>query len=115
MELDHRLRRILEQLLTKTRAGELNWRVDPNNESGFVMGFSVGGVHLVKEVPIADPDRILFKLTNVEGKSAGSWIIEEGDADWQIAQELYNWATLMARGGDQFLDHLERALERSAS
>jgi hypothetical protein len=114
---DEKARKILEGLLEKTRANQVNWRLPTMLESdnwqdatSFILRLPESSVFVEFKSPPADPDRYVVEFYNKNDIIVKKLIIEEGHPSWELAQSLYGEAGRVAVGWDQVLVDIEKAV-----
>jgi hypothetical protein len=114
---NEKARKILEGLLEKTRANQVNWRLptmlesdDWQDATSFILRLPESSVFVEFKSPLVDPDRYVIEFYNKNDVIVKKLIIEEGDPSWELAQSLYGEAGRVAVGWDQVLVDIEKAV-----
>jgi len=114
---DERVWEILERLLQKSRANQVNWRLptmlesdDWRDATSFMLRLPESSVFVEFESPPVDPDRFVVEFYNKDDVIVKRLVIEEGDPSWTLAQSLYGEAGRVAVGWDQVLVDIEKAV-----
>jgi len=113
---DEQARKIVERLLERTRAQQVNWRPDEDQaEDGEVTGFYVlfpkSSITVSFNSPVAEPDTIDIAFRNDSDYIVKRWVVEEGDPDWSLVRSLYDEAGSCVLGWDGVLSDIENAID----
>jgi len=108
-----KLRQLVERLLTKSRANQVNWR--PENGFGkttsFVLELPRSRVVVEYVSPTTQADLIRVRVANKDGNAVAEWSADEDAADWPLAQSLFTEANRVVLHGDEILKEVETAIE----
>jgi hypothetical protein len=114
---DEKALRILDRLLEKTRADQVNWRPptmlesdDWRDATSFVLRLPESSVFVEFESPPAESDRFVIEFYNKNDIIVKKLIIDEDHPSWGLAQSLYGEAGRVAVGWDQVLVDIEKAV-----
>jgi hypothetical protein len=114
---DEQALKILDRLLEKTRAGQVNWRLPTMLESdgwrdatSFVLRLPESSVFVEFESPSSDSDRYVVEFYNKNDVLVKKLTIEEGHPSRGLVQALYSEAGRVAVGWDAVLVDIEKAV-----
>ena len=102
---------IARGLLAKTQAEKSKWqRSGPEDDRAFRLELPKSKVILRFSSPRTEPDAILLDLCRGDGIPVGTWTVQEGDEDWQLARKLYAEVQRRVVGWSEVLEDIEKYL-----
>jgi hypothetical protein len=122
------LRRIVEHLLAKTKAGQANWtRKAPDSEvpeTSYELALPQSRIVITYTRPRARPDVVKLQFINPDGLIVDSWKVEEPDYDpdvepiehadpdgsWRLLSGLFAEIHRTVTGWDKVIRDVETAL-----
>ncbi len=104
-------REIARGLLAKTQAGQANWKQVVADPHDFLLTLPQSKVDVRYLSPATEVDRVRLQLCRTDGVSVGTWEVEEGDEDWDLARELYHTVERSVVGWDKVLEDVEQFLK----
>jgi hypothetical protein len=113
---DDRLREIAKQLLARTRANAVEWKVDSDNTAGgafLLLVLPHSQIRILSFSPKAEPDRVVMQVCNEAGRRVAELRADEGDEDWELLRQLHDEAYRYATGWDKVLSDIEDAIFKS--
>jgi len=102
----------LAQLLGKAAAGmsgaaALGLSGAVSSPTKFVLPLRNAVVQLDFASPKTQPDKVSLQLLDGDNRLAGSWEVEEGEIDWDLAIELYQEVSKQVNKWDKVLEEVE--------
>ena len=110
---DERAYGILQRLLEKTRANQVNWRSEDELTEDLPSFYMLLPASILSVAPgSAGPDleSVVIDFRNTEDAIVKRVVIEEGSPQWSMAKGLYEEAGRVSLGWDRVLDDLETAV-----
>ncbi len=127
-----RFRKMVRDLLEKTKAGQVNWIRNPAKsqipETSYAVILLQSRIVLTYTIPRAAPDCISLELQNEEGVAVDSWVLEEPDfdpehedldaadpdGDWRLLYGLFSEVHRRMTGWDKVVSEVEKAISESS-
>lgn len=118
------------ELLTKTKARQVNWNPKPivsdRSETGYEVVLPQSRIVLRYTIPRAEPDFVTLEFRNSDGLVVDSWSVAEPDendpnldevesSDWRLLHGLFMEVHRQATGWDKVLSDVEKALAAQGS
>ncbi len=106
---------ILQRLLERSQAGEVNWIADDfEPQRIYYLHFPSSCLVLTYRSPRTEPDGIEVAIKkndpSEEEVTVTSLYVEEGDEDWELVHDLYREAERRVTKWDQVLSGIESAM-----
>ena len=109
-----KFRELMEGLLAKSKAGEVNWRMSDTHridrETEYLIlleNFSLAMVYK-KSVAI---DSISVSIDDSQHRLIDQFVYEEGGEGWDLAVALFAQAESTVLGSDRVIDQFEKAIK----
>lgn len=108
---------ILERLLKKSRANQVNWQrgaswhlANLSDAHSFVVVLPESSIEISFQSPETDPDCFVVSFKNKAGVTVKTIVLDEDSKFWGLAQSLFDEGGRIAVGWDRVLDDIETAV-----
>jgi hypothetical protein len=108
-----KIRELLQQLLEKSRANQVYWRIGSHRsyvKRNVFVQFPESSIHVVHVSPPTEADVIYIVIYNEGGKEVARWEVTEDDRDWELASDLVAEAHRYVTNWDKVLEDVEKAV-----
>jgi len=109
--IPNQYRELFDVLATKTTRGEVNWTKSVRRDA-YVVSFAQFGLSMYLGNDEQGSTFILFKLINDQRQDADSFFIDESEAEWEAAFQLYSGAKRKAQRIDLTIDKVLEELKK---
>jgi hypothetical protein len=107
------IEKIANELLEKTRAGQVNWRIAGSSKTPRRFGVTLpqSRIFIEYQSPHTDADFIALSISRPDNVTVGSLEAAEGTPNWKLLRVLYQEASRVALGWDKVLEDVTEALK----
>jgi hypothetical protein len=115
MSTETKLKTLARGLLDKTKAGQVNWIQDREDDKSYKVILPQSRITLRYTVPRVEPDFITLAFYNADGVIVGALKAEEpepdeSNPDWELLNSLFTEVHRSAAGWDKVVTEIEKAL-----
>ena len=107
------LEKIANELLEKTRAGQVHWKIAGSSKTPRKFGVTLpqSRIFIEYQSPHTEADFIALSICRLDNVTVGSLEAAEGTPQWKLLRVLYNEVSRVALGWDKVLEDVTEALK----